>query len=85
MAVPTVVTVRSREDMRTQMSTYIAKGYSTVHNDGSVVTLSRKKPFNWLLAVICLFIPIIGWIALVMMLIASNRAHQVAELHLQAA
>jgi len=85
MATPQIIRVQSREQMRSQMSAYAAKGYSTVHNDGDVVTLSRKKPFNWVLAIICLFIPILGWIALVYMLMAAGRGSEVVELHLQAA
>ncbi len=85
MAAPEIVRVKTQAELRSQMSSYAAKGFATVHNDGSVVTLSRKKPFNWLLAIICLFIPILGWIALVMMLMASGRGHQVVELHLQPA
>jgi hypothetical protein len=85
MATPEVIRVKSQQELQARMSLYAAKGFATVHNDGGVVTLSRKKPFNWLLAVICLFIPIIGWIALVMMLMAPNRGHQVVELRIAAA
>jgi len=85
MTTPQIIRVKTQQELRSQMSNYAAKGFASIHNDGGVVTLSRKKPFNWLLAIICLFIPIIGWIALVMMLMASNRGHQVVELHLQTA
>jgi hypothetical protein len=82
MAAPQIIHVASRDELRANMSSYAAQGYATMHDGGNVVTLSRKKPFNWVLAIICLFIPIIGWIALMMMIIAANRGHQVVELHL---
>ena len=68
MASPQIIRVGTREELRSQMSVYAGKGFTTVNNDGAVVTLSRKKPFNWVLAIICLFIPVLGWIALVIML-----------------
>jgi hypothetical protein len=85
MTAPQIVQVASRDQLRRKMSDYAAKGYATVHDGGDTVPLSRKKPFNWVLAIICLFIPIIGWIALVMMIIAGQRGHQVVELHLASA
>lgn len=85
MAKPQVVRVRSRDELRSQISVYAGKGFSKIHDDDTVVTLSRKKPFNWVLAIICLCIPIIGWIALVFMLMASGRGGEVVELHLLAA
>lgn len=48
------------------------------------MTLSRKKPFNWVIAIICLFIPVIGWIALIMMIMAAGRGSEVIELRLAA-
>lgn len=78
-----VIRVGSKQELRSQMSSYAAKGFTTLHNDEGVVTLSRKKPFNWIVAIICLFIPIIGWIALAMMIMAANRGSEVVEIHLE--
>jgi hypothetical protein len=82
MATPQIIRVASKQELRSKISGYAAKGFSTLYDEGDMVTLSRKKPFNWILAVICLFIPIIGWIALIMMIMAASRGSEVVELHL---
>jgi hypothetical protein len=83
MATATQVNVSDRDAFRRAVNNYAAKGYATIHSDGTSTTLSRKKPFNWLLAIILLFIPIIGWIALGAMLLASGRGNDVVEVTLQ--
>lgn len=67
-------------DYRNAITSYARQGYTTVHSTATSTTLSRKKPFNWVLAIICLFIPIIGWIALIFMIMASGRGSDVVEL-----
>ncbi len=79
MANITRVPVTDREAFRRAVNSYAAQGYATIHNDGTSTTLSRKKPFNWVLAIVLLFIPIIGWIALGAMLLASGRGADVIE------
>jgi hypothetical protein len=74
------ISVADRNTLRSTVNSYAAQGFSTIHSDINSTTLSRKKPFNWLLAIIMLFIPIIGWIALVAMLRASGRGSQVVEI-----
>jgi hypothetical protein len=44
MSTPQIVSLGSREEFRSQLSSYAAKGFTTVNNDGAVATLSRKKP-----------------------------------------
>lgn len=77
-----IITVSSKAELQSKISAYARDGFATMHNDGNSVTLSRKKKFNWIVAIICLFIPVIGWIALAMMIAAANRGHEVVELHL---
>lgn len=84
MATATQVNVSDRDAFRRAVNNYAAKGYVTIHSDGTSTTLSRKKPFNWVLGIGLLFIPIIGWIALGMMLLASGRGNDVVEVTLQA-
>lgn len=74
------ITVSSDDAYRLEINKYSAQGYSTIRDAGSSITLSRNKPFNWILAIICLFIPIIGWIALIMMILAASRGSQVVEI-----
>lgn len=83
MATATQVTVADRDAFRRAVNSYAAKGYATIHSDQTSTTLSRKKPFNWVLMIILLFIPIIGWIALVAMLRAAGRGSEVVEVSLQ--
>lgn len=77
------VTVTDRDAFRRAVNEYASKGYATIHSDSASTTLSKKKPFNWVLAIILLFIPIIGWIALGAMLLASGRGNNVVEVSLQ--
>lgn len=74
------ITVADRTALRTTINNYAAQGFNTIHSDATSATLSRRKHFNWLLATILLFIPIIGWIALVRMLRASSRGSNVVEI-----
>lgn len=78
-----IVTVATRDEFRTTIAQHAARGFLTLRDEGSRVTLSKKKTFNWLLAIICLFIPIIGWIALAVMLMASGRGSEVVEISLE--
>lgn len=79
------IRVTTREDFRAKVNGYAAQGFQTLRDEGTTITLSRKKPFNWVLAIICLFIPIIGWGALVYMIMAANRSTEVVEVHLEQA
>lgn len=83
MSTPTTVTVETPEAFRSALTNYAAKGFLTLRDQGNHVTLSKKKTFNWVLAIICLFIPIIGWIALAFMLMAAGRGSEVVEIVLE--
>ena len=80
-----VTRVRTREEFRAKLNSYAAQGFQTLRDEGTSITLSRKKSVNWVLAIICLFIPIIGWGALVYMIMAANRGTEVVEVHLESA
>lgn len=83
MAQPQTITVQTPEAFRTTITAYAARGFQTLRDEGNAITLSKKKTFNWVLAIICLFIPIIGWIALAFMLMASGRGAEVVEIVLE--
>ena len=83
MAQVTAVAVQTPEAFRRTIAEYAAKGFQTLRDEGNSITLSKKKGFNWPLAIICLFIPIIGWIALGIMLMASGRGSDVVEITLE--
>ena len=78
-----VISVGTDAEYRSVISKYAGQGYLTVHDGGGHATMSKKKPFNWVLAIICLFIPIIGWIALIMMIMAAGRGNKVVEIKRQ--
>lgn len=75
-----LIETATTKEYRDAILSYATKGYTTIASTASSTTLSRKKPFNWVLAIICLFIPIIGWIALGYMLTASRRGSDVVEI-----
>lgn len=85
MSTPQTITVRTPEAFRQTLTSYAARGFQTLRDEGNHITLSKKKTFNWLLAIICLFIPIIGWIALAFMLMAAGRGSEVVEIKLDPA
>lgn len=74
------IVVSDTAQLKAVMMQYAAKGFTTLHSDTSSVTLSKKKSFNWVLAIVCLFIPILGWIALIFMLLAAGRGSEVVEI-----
>lgn len=73
-------TLSSAEDLRLEVNRYLARGYTVAHITEIQATLSKRKTFNWVLAIICLFIPVVGWIALILMLMAAARGAEVVEL-----
>jgi len=80
MASTQLIAVTSTEDLKSRMLQYASSGFTALHSDERSVTLSRKKPFNWVVAIICLFIPIVGWIALLFMIMAAGRGSEVVEI-----
>ena len=74
--------VTNANEMRARVREYASKGYVTIQDRDNYAILSRRKEFNWVLAIICLFIPIIGWIALVFMVLASARGSHTVEIEL---
>ncbi len=80
MSRPSTVTVQTPEAFRSTITSYAARGFQTLRDEGHHITLSKRKAFNWPLAIICLFIPIIGWAALIFMLLAAGRGSEVVEI-----
>jgi hypothetical protein len=80
MSAPQTITVHTPEAFRQTLTSYAARGFQTLRDEGNHITLSKKKPFNWVAAIICLFIPIIGWAALAVMLMAAGRGAEVVEI-----
>lgn len=74
------IKVSDKSEFQAKVLEYSTKNFTTVFQDNESITMSRKKPFNWIIAIICLFIPIIGWIALIMMIIAAGRGSQVVQI-----
>ena len=85
MSHPTVITAPSAEAYRTTIAAYAARGFQTLRDEGNRITLSKRKSFNWPLAIICLLIPVVGWIALIFILMASGRGAEVVEIVLDSA
>lgn len=77
-----IITVPDAVALKRVVVEHAAKGFTTIRDDGNSITLSQKKPFNWVLAIVLLFIPIIGWIALIAMILAGNRGNNVVEITL---
>lgn len=80
MSEPKTITVQSQDEFRRTLTSYASKGFQTLRDQGNHITLSKKKTFNWVLAIICLFIPIIGWAALIYMILAAGRGSEVVEI-----
>lgn len=83
MSKPQTITVHTPEAFRQTIISYASRGFTTLRDESNHVTLSKKKTFNWVAAIICLFIPIIGWIALILMIMAAGRGSEVVEIVLQ--
>lgn len=83
MSEPKTITVHTPEAFRNTLASYAAQGFQTLRDQGDSITLSKKKTFNWVLAIVCLFIPVIGWAALVFMLKAAGRGSEVVEIALE--
>lgn len=83
MATPQTITVNTPEAFRNTIRSYATRGFQTLRDEGNHITLSKRKSFNWPLTLICLFIPIIGWIALAFMLMAAGRGSEVVEIVLE--
>ncbi len=74
------ISVATDAEYKSAIARYAQKGFLTVRDAGTSATMSKKKPFNWVLAIVCLFIPIIGWLALILMIFASVRGSKVVEI-----
>lgn len=84
MSSVTTIKVPTQDKYRSTITSYASRGFQTLRDEGTSITLSKKKTFNWALAIILLFIPVIGWMALVAMLMASGRGSEVVEIVLDA-
>ena len=82
MSEPKTITVHTPEAFRNTLASYAVQGFQTLRDEGDSITLAKKKTFNWVLAIVCLFIPVIGWAALVFMLMAAGRGSEVVEIAL---
>lgn len=72
------VKVEGKSELLTKMQSYAAQGFQTVVDRGNVVIMSKKQPFNWALGIVLLFIPVIGWIPLLIMLFSKkDKVHSV--------
>jgi hypothetical protein len=83
MSKPTTISVQTPDAFRDTLTYYAARGFTTLRDQGNHITLSKKKTFNWVAAIICLFIPIIGWAALIFMILAAGRGSEVVEIVLE--
>jgi hypothetical protein len=70
------VTVQNKQELLGKVQFYATKGFQTVMDRGSVIVMSRRIPFNWVLFIVLLFIPIIGWIALLILIFANKNKVQ---------
>ncbi|MCA1441266.1 hypothetical protein I6F07_13795 [Ensifer sp. IC4062] len=67
------VKVNSKAELFGNVQKYAALGYQTVMDRGHIVVLTKKIPFNWLLFILLLFIPVVGWIALIILLFGNKN------------
>jgi len=74
------IKVPSRDELRRETARLASDGFTTIRDEGDAIVMSRKKKFNWLLAIVCLFIPVFGWIALIWMIVAAGRGSRVVEI-----
>lgn len=77
------ITVHTPTEFRSTVNSYAKRGFSVLQGNDTHITLSKRKSFNWVVAIICLFIPIIGWIALAAMIMAAGRGSEVVEITLE--
>ena len=68
-----IVRVSSKNEFKSKIRELLADNFVVQQQDEDSAVLSRKKKFNWILAIICAFIPIFGWIALIWMIFAATR------------
>jgi cytochrome b561 len=73
---PKHIRVNSKAELFNQVQKYAAQCFQTVMDRGHIIVLNKKVPFNWVLFIVLLFIPIIGWIALLMLLFANKSKIQ---------
>ena len=72
------IKVNGKSELLTKMQSYAARGFQTVVDRGNIVVMSKKQPFNWALGIVLLFIPVIGWIALLVVLFGKkDQVHSV--------
>ncbi|MGR9171335.1 hypothetical protein [Rhizobium sp. KDH_Rht_773_N] len=70
---PQHIKVGSKAELFGAVQKYAAQGYQTVMDRGHIIVMNKKIPFNWFLFIVLLFIPIIGWIALLVLLFANKN------------
>jgi hypothetical protein len=72
------VNVSNKEALVAEVQRRAIAGYQSVVDRGNVVIMNRKVPVNWLLLILLLFIPVIGWAALLVLLFSNrNKFHTV--------
>ena len=77
-----IIRVPDRNLFKTKVRELLADNFVMQQLDTESAVLSRKKNFNWPLAFILLFVPVIGWIALIIMILAAGRGAHVVEVQL---
>lgn len=75
---PETQRVATKAELFGRIQMYAAQGYQTVLDRGNIVVMSRRIPFNWVLMIVLLFIPIIGWVAFLILLFGNkNKVHSI--------
>lgn len=70
---PEHVKVGSKAELLGTVQKYAAQGYQTVMDRGHLIVMNKKIPFNWVLCIFLVLIPVIGWIALLFLLFANKN------------
>lgn len=66
------INASSKSDLLTKVQFYSSQGFQTVIDRGSIVVMSKRQKFNWALCIFLLFIPLIGWLALLVILFGKK-------------
>lgn len=74
------ITVHTTKEFRSTINAYAGRGFQVIRDEDNQITLSKRNHFNWPLAIVCLFIPILGWIALIAMIMSASRGTEVVEI-----
>ncbi len=76
------IKVGSRSEAIDKVTALASQGYSIIMDADNKIVLAKKVPFNWVLGIVLLFIPIIGWISLGYMLFANKGKTKTASIEI---